>query len=70
MDEQDKRQQQQQQPQEGQPETQHGGVRRGDASTAQNREQTRSSSQGAPDQIQHADEVTGEGTGARGGEYS
>ena len=70
MSEQEKQEQEQQQPQEGQPETQHEEGRGGDASTAQNREEMHSTSQEAPDEKRHADEVTGEGTGARGGEYS
>ena len=69
MSEQEKQQQEQQQPQEGQPETRNEERRGGDASTAQNREEMHSVSQAA-DEKQHADEVTGEGTGARGGEYS
>jgi hypothetical protein len=69
MSEQEKQKQEQQQPQEGQPETQNEERRGGDAPTAQNREEMHSASQ-APDEKRHADEVTGEGTGARGGEYS
>jgi hypothetical protein len=69
MSEQEKQEQEQQQPQEGQPETQNQEGRASDAAAAQNREEMHSASQ-APDEKQHADEVTGEGTGARGGEYS